>query len=75
MVFENPTIREILDRYKQIWALRHASALMDWDVQTYMPPQGIEHRSIAIAQLSLLSQKFITDPSFIALVEKAEGAS
>lgn len=74
MVFENPTIREILDRYKQIWALRHASALMDWDVQTYMPPQGIEHRSIAIAQLSLLSQKFITDPSFIALVEKAEGA-
>ena len=73
MTFDNPIIKEILEKYKQIWALRHASALMDWDVQTYMPQKGISHRGAAIAQLSLLGQKFMTDPSFTALVEKADG--
>ncbi len=73
MTFDNPTIKEILEKYKQIWALQHASALMDWDVQTYMPQKGISHRGAAIAQLSLLGQRFITDPSFTSLVEKADG--
>ncbi len=40
MTFDNPIIKEILEKYKQIWALRHASALMDWDVQTYMPQKA-----------------------------------
>ncbi len=71
MLFENPTIKEILKHYRVIWALGHARGLMGWDSETYMPRMGVEERSIAAAEIAVLSQKLLLEPKFVELVEKA----
>ena len=71
MVFEHPAIKEILKHYRTIWALRHARGLMGWDSETYMPRMGVEERSIAAAEIAVLSQKLLLEPRFVELVEKA----
>lgn len=70
--FENPTIKEILKEYRKIWALGHVSALAAWDSDVMMPRKGSELRGEALAEISMLKQKFLTDPHFVALVERAE---
>jgi carboxypeptidase Taq len=71
-LFKNRTIRQILDSYKNIWALSHASAVNHWDLETYMPPMGAAARGEALAKLSTLRQKLFLDKSFVALIHKAE---
>ncbi len=66
----DPVIQQILDRYRRIWALGHAQLLMGWDLETYMPEEGVKARSEASAELSLLRQELIL--SLKDLVEKAD---
>ncbi len=73
-VFVTPIIKEILEKYRVIWAIGHASALMGWDLEVYMPPAGVKERSAASAELGVLSQKLLLDPEFVSLVEKASEA-
>jgi len=47
LVFENEVIMEILEKYRVIWAIGHASSVMSWDSETYMPREGVKERSIA----------------------------
>jgi len=54
---KNPLVEQILESYKPIWALDHASSLLGWDVETYMPVQGSESRGFAQAQLALMKQE------------------
>lgn len=70
-MFENPLIKEILEKYRVIWAIGHASALMSWDSETYMPTEGYRDRAIARAELSVLEQQLLLRPEFVELVEKA----
>ncbi len=72
MVFENPVIKELLSKVRVLWALRHATSLMAWDTETYMPREGSTERAIASGELSVLSQQLILRPEVIELVEKAE---
>ncbi len=71
MVFENKLVKEIIEKYRVIWALGHARALMKWDSQTYMPEEGVHERAIAGSELSVLAQKLILKPEFVELVDKA----
>jgi len=73
MVFENPVVREILEKYRVIWAIGHAQALMGWDSQTYMPPEGNAERGLARAELSVLSRSLLLRDELVGLVEKAKG--
>lgn len=73
-VFVTPIIKEILRKYRVIWAIGHASALMGWDLEVCMPPAGVKERSAASAELGVLSQKLLLDPEFVSLVEKAAEA-
>ncbi len=50
-------IVEILKKYRPIWALDHALALMDWDIETHMPRLGAGPRGFSQAQLSLIKQQ------------------
>lgn len=70
-VFQNRLVLEILERYKVIWSIEHAMALLGWDSETYMPEDGVEERSVAVSQLDLLKQKFLTDENFMKLVDRA----
>jgi len=73
MVFEHPIVREILEKYRVVWAIGHAQALMGWDSQTYMPPEGNAERGLARAELSVLSRSLLLRDEFVGLVEKAKG--
>ncbi len=70
-IFQDETIKEILKRYRVIWALGHASSIMGWDSETYMPKKGYEDRAVASSELTTLSKKLLTDDEMVRLVEKA----
>ncbi len=71
-VFENNVIKEILAKYRRIWAIGHAMSLMGWDEETYMPEKGVTERSTAIAELRALYQELVLSDQFVSLVEKAK---
>jgi carboxypeptidase Taq len=52
-------LREMLG---EVADLSHASALLGWDQQTYMPPGGAKNRAMQLATLnSLAHSKFVSD--------------
>ncbi len=69
MVFSNQTIKNILNRYRKIWAVEYANGLLGWDREVYMPKMGALERGVANAELSMLAQKFILEEDFVNLVE------
>ncbi|MGC9072264.1 MAG: carboxypeptidase M32 [Acidilobus sp.] len=70
--FESPIIKDILEKYRRLWSLNHAIALMSWDEETYMPQAGVTERASAMAELRTLYQELILSDSFVGLVEKAK---
>jgi carboxypeptidase Taq len=68
----NPVIKELVGRYRTLWAIGHVMALAEWDINTYMPEEGIMARSEAMAKLSVLFQNLFLDESFVSLIKKAE---
>jgi carboxypeptidase Taq len=72
-VFQDETVKRIIEKTRLLWALQHATSLMSWDLETYMPRKGIEDRSIAFAELEALMHRLTKDPELKRLVEEAEG--
>src|SRR3989344_1260990 len=68
----NSVIKELMEKYKTIWALSHFGSLAHWDLNTYMPEEGIESRAEALAKLAVLSQKMFLEKDFLSLIKKAE---
>lgn len=71
-IFQNEIIKEILEHYRVIWALGHASSLMGWDSETYMPKQAYMDRGTASSEISVLSRKLLLDEKFLAKLDKAK---
>ncbi|HEY6283675.1 MAG TPA: carboxypeptidase M32 [Nitrososphaerales archaeon] len=69
---KNPIVRDILKRYRQVWALNHSMAVMGWDTETHMPEGGATPRGIASGQLAMLVQKATVELD--GMVRKAEKA-
>lgn len=70
--FKNKTILQILDKYKDLWALNYAGAVMGWDLETYMPVSGASARGEATGRLSTIRQRLFLDKSFVSLIHKGE---
>ncbi len=68
----NPIVRDILKRYRQVWAINHSMAVMGWDTETHMPEGGAKPRGIASGQLAMLVQKATVELD--GMVRKAEKA-
>jgi carboxypeptidase Taq len=68
----NPVINQILDGYKPIWSIKHATSLMEWDFETYMPRQGTQERGVADSQLQLLYKELLLGKNFVDLVESGK---
>ncbi|MGY0287235.1 MAG: carboxypeptidase M32 [Candidatus Methanodesulfokora washburnensis] len=64
--------KEILKKARTIWALDHASSLMDWDLEVNMPVEGVQERGIAASEIAVLRQKLLLDEELSSLIEKAE---
>ncbi len=73
-VFRNDLIKDIVSKYRRLWALSHAESVLSWDMEVNMPKEGIEERSTALAELSVLSHELLLKPEFLQLVDKAKGA-
>ena len=72
MKSENPVVSQILDAYKPIWSINHATSLMGWDFETYMPKKGAEERGVADSQLQLLYKQLLLSKDFVDLVESGK---
>jgi carboxypeptidase Taq len=72
MKSENPVISQLLDAYKPIWSINHATSLMGWDFETYMPRKGTEERGVADSQLHLLQKELLLRKDFVDLVESGK---
>jgi len=70
LLFQNTTVKEIVEKYRTVWALNHSSAVLGWDLETHMPEEGAKPRAVATAEIALLRQKLIL--SLKDLVERAE---
>jgi carboxypeptidase Taq len=72
MKSENPIINNILDAYKPIWSINHATSLLGWDFETYMPKKSTEERGVADSQLRLQRKQLLLSKDFVDLVESAK---
>lgn len=72
MRYENPVMNQIIEAYKPMWSLKHATSLMGWDFETYMPKEGTEERGMADSQLHMLYKDLLLKKEFIVLVESAK---
>ncbi|HEX7593816.1 MAG TPA: carboxypeptidase M32, partial [Anaerolineae bacterium] len=58
----NEKLEELKQRLGQVEDLHHASAVLGWDQQTYMPPRGAAARAQQLATLDKLAhESFTTD--------------
>ncbi|MET1101459.1 MAG: carboxypeptidase M32 [Pyrodictiaceae archaeon] len=72
IVFHHPLAKELVERTRVLWAIDHARALMSWDLETHMPPRGVEGRAIAFSELAVLRRRLLLDEKITSLVEKLE---
>jgi carboxypeptidase Taq len=70
--FRDKIILQILDYYKNLWALSYASGVAHWDLETYMPSKGAAARGEALGRLSVIKQKMFLDGKFVELIHQVE---
>lgn len=70
--FKNKTVLQMLEYYKNLWALGYVAGVAHWDLETYMPEKGATARGEALAKISSLRQKMFLDKDFVALIHKAQ---
>ena len=71
-LIQNKTIKDIVNQHLDIWALGYASSLLGWDMETYMPKESINERSIVFGRLSVLQQRLLLSDKMRELVKKGE---
>ncbi len=66
--------KELLERNKQLTVLGSATAIVNWDMETMMPPKAVQLRSEQLALLSEVHHKMSTDPQIGRLLEKVQNS-
>ena len=69
-LIKNAKILRLLEDYRVIWALGHFSGLGYWDLETYMPQDGVEARGEALSKIESLSQKLFLDKDFVKQIKE-----
>ncbi|MEM2999402.1 MAG: carboxypeptidase M32 [Candidatus Bathyarchaeia archaeon] len=62
--------KKLVELTKDLIVLQSAEAIIHWDMETMMPPRGIEQRSQQLALLSRLSHKMSTSPEIGRLLNE-----
>ena len=61
---------KLLKKVKDIFTLESATSIIEWDMETMMPPGAIKLRSQQLALLSRIEHKMITNPEIGRLLEE-----
>jgi len=64
-----PDYDKLMEKVKQIAILSSVEANVGWDMETMMPPKGINLRSQQLALLSVIEHKMSTDPEIGTLLQ------
>jgi len=60
----------LMEKAKELVILMSAESIVSWDMETKMPPKGINLRSQQLSLLSVIEHKMSTDPEIGALLQK-----
>lgn len=63
---------KLLEKAKQVLILDSAQSIVNWDMETKMPPKGIGLRSQQLALLSQIEHRMTTEPQICVLLERIE---
>lgn len=63
---------KLMSRAKDLVILQSARSIIEWDMETKMPPKGINLRSQQLAMLSQFEHRMSIDPEISTLLEKLE---
>lgn len=66
---------ELLVLSKKLTVLRTTSSIVQWDLETMMPPQGLEQRAEQLALLDIIGHQALADPRVGKLLDRIEKAS
>lgn len=64
--------QELENHFKRLSHFHHLSAIAGWDYAAMMPPKGSEARSAALAELSALISRTMTEPAVKTWLTSAE---
>ena len=70
MLFKNSVIKQVLEKFVDVWSLNYTLSLLSWDTETYMPKESIKERSIVFGRLSVLQQRLLLSDELRNLVRK-----
>ncbi len=71
MIVKNKKLKRLINLEKRkVKPLSESLALIQWDLETEMPPKAVKERSKLIAEISNLINKFYTSKIFFRLVEE-----
>lgn len=59
-------------QYRKIKLFQDISSILHWDSEVMMPEEGREYRSTQIAAVAELTHEWMTDPSFLELIQSAK---
>ncbi len=65
--------QQYVDTMRKIADIRYASALLQWDQETYLPPKGAAIRGQQIATLSEIAHQHFTDDTLGGLLQELNG--
>ncbi|MCX6642356.1 MAG: hypothetical protein NTV15_03085, partial [Candidatus Bathyarchaeota archaeon] len=65
---------KLLERTKQLVVLNSAGAIIQWDMETKMPPKAINLRSQQLALLGVIGHRMLTDQAMTNIIAEAEKA-
>jgi len=62
--------KKLMEKAKDLFILESAAAIVNWDMETMMPPRAIRLRSLQLAMLSRIAHKMSTNPEIGDLLKK-----
>ncbi len=69
-----PLYNELLQKTKDTIVLGTAMGIIHWDMETMMPPNAVEQRSLQLELLSRIGHKMSTDPQIGNLLKKIQSS-
>jgi carboxypeptidase Taq len=68
----NEHYSSLLERSKELVVLMSAGSILGWDMQTKMPPRGLELKSQQLALLQKIGHKMLTSPELGKILDSIE---